>query len=49
VKLAAKERYAASWEYMLDEALFTTPPHPEWWQEVTAPTSGSQSATTPVD
>jgi serine protease Do len=28
VKLAAKERYAASWEYMLDEALFTTPPHP---------------------
>jgi serine protease Do len=28
VTLAAKERYAASWEYMLDEALFTTPPHP---------------------
>ena len=28
VKLVAKERYAASWEYMLEEALFTTPPHP---------------------
>ena len=28
VKLAAKERYAASWEYMLDEALSTTPPQP---------------------
>jgi putative (di)nucleoside polyphosphate hydrolase len=25
------------------------PPHPDWWQAVTAPTSGSQSATTPVD
>jgi putative (di)nucleoside polyphosphate hydrolase len=26
-----------------------SPPHPDWWQEVTAPTSGSQSATTSVD
>jgi putative (di)nucleoside polyphosphate hydrolase len=25
------------------------PPHPEWWQEVTAPPSGSQSARTSVD
>ncbi len=25
------------------------PPYPDWWQEVTAPTSGSQSAPTPVD
>ena len=25
------------------------PPHPDWWQEVTAPPSGSQSATAPVD
>ncbi len=25
------------------------PPYPEWWQEVTAPTSGSQSATASVD
>ena len=26
-----------------------SPPHPEWWQEVTAPTSGSQSASLSVD
>jgi putative (di)nucleoside polyphosphate hydrolase len=25
------------------------PPHPDWWQEVTAPTSGSQSASVSVD
>jgi len=25
------------------------PPHPDWWQEVIAPTSGSHSATTSVD
>jgi len=26
----AKREFAGSWEYLLDEALFTTPAHPEW-------------------
>jgi len=26
----AKREFAGAWEYVLDEALFTTPPHPEW-------------------
>ena len=26
----AKREFAGSWEYLLDEALFTAPPHPEW-------------------
>jgi len=26
----AKREFAGYWEYVLDEALFTTPPHPEW-------------------
>ena len=26
----AKQEFAGYWEYLLDEALFTTPPHPEW-------------------
>jgi S1-C subfamily serine protease len=26
----AKREFAGFWEYLLDEALFTTPPHPEW-------------------
>ena len=26
----AKREFAGFWEYVLDEALFTTPPHPEW-------------------
>jgi S1-C subfamily serine protease len=26
----AKREFAGYWEYLLDEALFTTPPHPEW-------------------
>jgi len=26
----AKREFAGPWEYLLDEALFTTPPHPEW-------------------
>jgi S1-C subfamily serine protease len=29
-KLFAKREFAGYWEYLLDEALFTTPPHPEW-------------------
>jgi S1-C subfamily serine protease len=26
----ARREFAGYWEYVLDEALFTTPPHPEW-------------------
>jgi S1-C subfamily serine protease len=26
----AKREFAGFWEYLIDEALFTTPPHPEW-------------------
>jgi len=26
----AKREFAGYWEYLLDEALFTAPPHPEW-------------------
>jgi S1-C subfamily serine protease len=26
----AKHEFAGPWEYVLDEALFTSPPHPEW-------------------
>jgi S1-C subfamily serine protease len=26
----AKREFAGYWEYVLDEALFTTPPHPQW-------------------
>jgi S1-C subfamily serine protease len=26
----AKREFTGFWEYLLDEALFTTPPHPEW-------------------
>ena len=29
-QLFAKREFAGYWEYVLDEALFTTPPHPEW-------------------
>jgi S1-C subfamily serine protease len=29
-KIFAKREFAGFWEYLLDEALFTTPPHPEW-------------------
>jgi S1-C subfamily serine protease len=30
VKVVAKREFAGDWEYLLDEALFTTPPHPSW-------------------
>jgi S1-C subfamily serine protease len=30
VRVAAKREFAGSWEYLLDEAIFTTPPHPAW-------------------
>ena len=29
-KLLAKREFAGYWEYVLDEALFTTPAHPQW-------------------
>jgi S1-C subfamily serine protease len=29
-KLAAKREFAGYWEYLLDEALFTAPAHPDW-------------------
>ncbi|HEY7301859.1 MAG TPA: S1C family serine protease [Xanthobacteraceae bacterium] len=30
VTIVSKREFAADWEYLLDEALFTAPPHPEW-------------------
>jgi S1-C subfamily serine protease len=29
-KLIARREFAGNWEYLLDDALFTSPPHPEW-------------------
>ncbi len=29
-QLVAKSEFAGPWEYLLDEALFTTPAHPQW-------------------
>ena len=29
-RIAAKQEFAGYWEYLLDEALFATPAHPEW-------------------
>jgi serine protease Do len=29
-RVAAKREFAGSWEYLLDEAIFTSPPHPAW-------------------
>jgi S1-C subfamily serine protease len=29
-RLFAKREFAGYWEYLLEQALFTTPPHPEW-------------------
>ena len=29
-RVIAKREFAGYWEYLLDEALFTAPPHPEW-------------------
>ena len=28
--VVAKREFAGNWEYMLDEAIFTAPPHPQW-------------------
>ena len=30
VHVVAKREFAGNWEYMLDEAIFTSPPHPTW-------------------
>lgn len=30
VHVVAKREFAGNWEYLLDEAIFTTPPHPAW-------------------
>lgn len=29
-RVFARREFAGYWEYLLDDALFTTPPHPEW-------------------
>ncbi len=29
-RIIAKQEFAGSWEYVLDEAIFTTPAHPNW-------------------
>ena len=29
-RIVAKREFAGYWEYLLDEALFTSPPHPQW-------------------
>ena len=30
VHVAVKREFAANWEYLLDDAIFTSPPHPQW-------------------
>src|SRR5262249_55244411 len=30
VRVVAKREFAGTWEYLLDEAIFTAPPHPAW-------------------
>jgi S1-C subfamily serine protease len=30
VRVVSKREFAGGWEYLLDEAIFTSPPHPEW-------------------
>jgi S1-C subfamily serine protease len=30
VQVVSKREFAGSWEYLLDEAIFTAPPHPAW-------------------
>jgi serine protease Do len=30
VMVVGKREFAGNWEYMLDEAIFTSPPHPNW-------------------
>ena len=30
VRISARRAFAGSWEYLLEDAIFTTPPYPEW-------------------
>jgi len=30
VNIVSKHEYVGSWEYMLNDAIFTSPPHPQW-------------------
>src|SRR4029078_12728051 len=30
VRVVAKREFAGGWEYLLDDAIFTAPPHPAW-------------------
>jgi S1-C subfamily serine protease len=30
VRVVSKREFAGGWEYLLDDAIFTAPPHPEW-------------------
>jgi len=30
VRVAARREFAGSWEYLLEDAIFTSPPHPAW-------------------
>jgi len=39
-KIIAKREFAGHWEYVLDEALFTAPPHPQWGGTALLSTSG---------
>jgi S1-C subfamily serine protease len=39
-RIIAKREFAGYWEYVLDEALFTSPPHPEWGGAALVATNG---------
>ena len=30
VRVASRRVFAGSWEYMIEQAIFTAPPHPAW-------------------
>lgn len=40
-KVVAKQEFAGYWEYVLDEAIFTTPAHPNWGGTAVIDTNGS--------
>ena len=39
-RIVSKQEYAGYWEYVLDEAIFTTPAHPNWGGTAVISTSG---------
>jgi S1-C subfamily serine protease len=39
-KIIARREYAGYWEYLLEEALFTSPPHPQWGGTALVATDG---------